>query len=141
MRKYRKQITEKTELWLARLGRSRSRATFVCVTGSSAKSSTTALLSHILTGVAPVYSQVQRNDFGVCVETLRSIRPLHDYVVCEVASGGPGRLQPKVDLVRPTVGVVTLVALEHYSAFRSLEAVEEEKAKLSRAYRRTAWRY
>jgi hypothetical protein len=51
--------------------RSRSRATFVCITGSSAKSSTTAILSHILAGLAPVYSQVPDNTLEDCVETLR----------------------------------------------------------------------
>ena len=119
-----------TARWLARLGRSRSRATFVCITGSSAKSSTTKMISHILAGQAPVRSQVLTNDFSSCVETLRHIEPAHGYVVCELASGGPGKLQPMIDLVRPSVGVVTLVALEHYSVFRSLEAVAEEKGKL-----------
>lgn len=38
-----------------------------------------------------------------------------------------------IDLVKPSVGVVTLVGLEHYSAFRSLDAVAEEKRKLIEA--------
>jgi UDP-N-acetylmuramoyl-tripeptide--D-alanyl-D-alanine ligase len=120
----------KSELRLAKLGRSRSRATFVCITGSSAKSSTTEMISHILAGLAPVRSQVLKNCFADCVETLRHIEPAHRYVVCELASEGPGRLQPMIDLLRPSVGVVTLVALEHYSAFRTLEAVAAEKGKL-----------
>jgi UDP-N-acetylmuramoyl-tripeptide--D-alanyl-D-alanine ligase len=133
VRKYHKSIKDRTEPWLARLGRSRSHATFVCVTGSSAKSSTTEMVSHVLAGLAPVHTQVLRNGLSSCVDTLRSIEPQHDYVVCEIASDGPGSLQPKIDLVRPSVGVVTLVALEHYSAFRSLEAVAEEKCKLVEA--------
>ena len=134
VRKYRKLIKEKNEHWLARLSRSRSRATFVCVTGSSAKSSTAEMLSHILAGWAPVQSQVLRNGFSACVETLRSIEPSHGYVVCELASGGPGTLQPMVDLMRPSVGLVTLVALEHYSAFRSLEARGGGKRKAHRGF-------
>ena len=125
-----RRLDRQAKLWLARLGRGRSRATFVCVTGSSAKSSTTAMLSHILSGVAPVYAQVLDNTFLSCVDTLRSIQRAHEYVVCELASGGPGTLQPKLDLLRPSVGVVTLGALEHYTRFRSLEAVAEEKGKL-----------
>jgi UDP-N-acetylmuramoyl-tripeptide--D-alanyl-D-alanine ligase len=38
-----------------------------------------------------------------------------------------------LDLLRPSVGVVTLVGLEHYSAFRTLDAVAEEKSKLVKA--------
>lgn len=123
-------VDRRTKVWLARLNRSRSRATFVGVTGSSAKSSTTKMLSHILSGIAPVYAQVLANTFLSCVDTLRSIRSEHEYVVSELASGGPGTLQPKIGLLRPSVGVVTLVALEHYARFRSLEAVAEEKGKL-----------
>ena len=43
---------------------------------------------------------------------------------------GPGTLRPMLNVLRPTVGVVTLVALEHKSAFRTVEAVAEEKGKL-----------
>jgi UDP-N-acetylmuramoyl-tripeptide--D-alanyl-D-alanine ligase len=42
-----------------------------------------------------------------------------------------------LDLVKPSVGVVTLVALEHYTAFRSLESVAEEKRKLVESLPRT----
>jgi UDP-N-acetylmuramoyl-tripeptide--D-alanyl-D-alanine ligase len=45
----------------------------------------------------------------------------------------PGHLQPMIDLVKPTVSVVTLVALEHKSAFRSCEAVAREKQRLVEA--------
>jgi UDP-N-acetylmuramoyl-tripeptide--D-alanyl-D-alanine ligase len=119
--------------WLAKIRRSRSRATFVCVTGSSAKSSASGMITHILSGLAPVYGQVQDNTLQDCIETLKQIGPAHSYVVCELGSGGPGTLQPKIDLVRPSVGVVTLVALEHYTAFRSVEAVAEEKGRLIEA--------
>ena len=119
--------------WQAKVGRYRSRATFVCITGSSAKSSTVGMLSHILEGLAPVHSQILANCFGTSVRTLRAISPPHRYVVCEIGSEGPGTLQRMIDLIKPSVGVVTLVGLEHYSAFRSLDVVAEEKRKLIEA--------
>jgi UDP-N-acetylmuramoyl-tripeptide--D-alanyl-D-alanine ligase len=91
------------------------------------------MLSHILAGLAPVHSLVLRNGHGGCVKLLKRTESAHDYVVCEIGSVGPGTLQPMIDLLRPSVGVVTLVALEHYSAFRSMEAVAEEKRKLVEA--------
>ncbi len=48
----------------------------------------------------------------------------------EIGSQGPGTLGPILDLLKPTIGVVTLVALEHKSAFGSVEAVAKEKQRL-----------
>lgn len=105
-------------------------ATFIAVTGSSGKSTTAALISHILSGVAPVRAQLVANIDRAHIRSLQNSPPNDGYFVGEIGADGPGSLQPMIDLIRPTVGVVTLVALEHKSAFRSLEAVAEEKVKL-----------
>jgi UDP-N-acetylmuramoyl-tripeptide--D-alanyl-D-alanine ligase len=117
----------------ARLNRYRSRATFVGITGSSGKTTTTAMLSHILAGQAPVASQVVDNQIGSQVRAMNAVSASHRHVICELGTDGPGTLQPMIDLVQPSVGVVTLVALEHFSAFRTLDAVAEEKQKLVEA--------
>ena len=119
--------------WLARLSRVRSRATFICVTGSSAKTSTVGILSHILEGQGPVHAQILRNTVPASLKSLRKVPLESRYVVCETGSHGPGTLQPHIDLVKPSVGIVTLVGLEHYSAFRTLDAVAAEKATLVEA--------
>ena len=114
------------------LARRRSGATFIAVTGSSAKGTTAALISHILSGVAPVGAQIGNNNYRSHEASLQTA-PLVSFFISEAGTRGPGTLQPILDLVRPTVGVVTLVALEHKSAFRSIEAVAEEKQKLVEA--------
>ena len=57
-RAHSKQLIRETDnrlrRWRAMLARRRSGATFIAVTGSSAKGTTAALISHILSGVAPV---------------------------------------------------------------------------------------
>ena len=117
-------------LWRAIYARKRSGATFVAVTGSSGKTTTTALIAHVLSGVAPVRSQVGTNVYRAHVRSLQS-PPRNDcYFVSETGSDGPGTLTPILNVLRPTVGVVTLVALEHKSTFRSIDAVVEEKGKL-----------
>lgn len=118
--------------WRAMLGRKRSGATFIAVTGSSAKGTTAALISHILGEVAPVGAQIGNNSYRSHEASLQSV-PHVRFFISETSSRGPGTLQPILDIVRPTVGVVTLVALEHKSAFRSIEAVAEEKQKLIEA--------
>lgn len=118
--------------WRAIYARKRSPATFIAVTGSSGKTTTAALIAHILSGVAPVRSQVGTNVYRAHVRSLQHA-PDDGYFVSETGSSGPGTLQPVLNVVRPTVGVVTLVALEHKSTFRSVEAVAQEKAKLVEA--------
>lgn len=114
------------------LARRRSGATFIALTGSSAKGTTAALISHILSGAAPVGAQIGNNNYRSHEASLQTA-PLVSFFISEAGTRGPGTLQPILDVVRPTVGVVTLVALEHKSAFRSIEAVAEEKQRLVEA--------
>ena len=120
-------------LWRAIYARKRSSATFIAITGSSGKSTTAALIAYILSGVAPTASQIGNSVNRAIVRALQKAPPDNGYFVAEVGSEGPGTLEPSLRIVRPEVGVVTLVRLEHRSAFHSLEAVMQEKAKLIEA--------
>jgi len=124
--------------WIRTSGRFRRRisgrrATYIAITGSSAKTTTTALLSHILSATANVQTRLFYNTRWAAFRTLRGVRRHHDYVVFEIGTGGPGDLKPIVDLIKPSVGIVTLVGLEHYSAFRTYDAVADEKRTLVEA--------
>ena len=88
------------------------------------------MLSHVLVGQGPVASQFDANGYIAHVWALNAVSASHRYVVCEIGAEGPGTLQPTIDLVQPSVGVVTLVGLEHKSAFQTLDAVAEEKQTL-----------
>ena len=113
--------------WRAMQRRRRSSATFIGVTGSSGKSTTTALIAHILqSGVAPVRAQVATCLYRPHVAALQKM-PNEGYFVGELNALGPRTLKPLLDFFKPHVGVVTLVRLEHKSKFRTLEAVTEEK--------------
>ena len=48
-------------------------------------------------------------------------------------SAKPGQLRRQARLIKPNISIITLVALEHYSAFRTLDSVANEKAELVRA--------
>src|SRR5262249_1807361 len=113
----------------ARRARGRSAATFVGVTGSSGKTTTVALLSHILSARARTKTQVNSNSLNATWETLSDLGDA-EYVVMEIGTSRPGNIPALAGMARPHVAVVTMVGLEHYTAFRSKEAVAAEKGAL-----------
>src|SRR5262245_31146092 len=114
----------------ARIKRSRSRATFIGVTGSSGKTTTVSLLTHILSAESTVRTQVVSNGFHSMVTMLRRLTKQDRFVIMELATSGPGQLDKMTRLVKPDISIVTLVALEHFPAFRTIEEVAHEKAAL-----------
>lgn len=114
----------------AKLGRKRSRAEFVCITGSSGKSTTAMLLAHVLAGHAATESQVMANTRPAIERFLRRLSARTRFAVVETGVGRKGDMDVLSALVRPTVAVVTLVNREHYSSFRGRDGVAEEKGKL-----------
>ncbi len=59
--------------------------------------------------------------------------PEDDYFVTEAAIGKKGDMDGMAKVIRPDVAIVTLIALEHFSAFKTREAIAEEKGKLVQA--------
>ena len=113
--------------------RNKSSATFVAITGSSAKSTTASLLSHILESTQKVRAQLIQNGVSNSIKTLAALKNDEAYVVLEIGTGGPGQITEAARFVRPDVAIVTLVALEHYSVFRNLANVAKEKSSLVKA--------
>lgn len=129
-RKVRRSLRQTIKRTYGRIRRNHSKATFIAVTGSSAKTTTTALLSHILSGVAPIVAQVEGNSFQTTWKTLGFLRKEHDYAVLEIGTSKPGEIAGLANIIRPHIGIVTLVGLDHYSAFRGKDAVAKEKSSL-----------
>jgi UDP-N-acetylmuramoyl-tripeptide--D-alanyl-D-alanine ligase len=125
----RRDRRDTAKLKAASAGRAASPATFIGVTGSSGKTTTTALLSHILRGQDTVKEQSDGNTLLSLRSTLRR-RPTERYVVAEVGLSKVGSVRQMAELLRPDVAIVTLIGLEHYSVFRTLEAVAAEKGTL-----------
>jgi UDP-N-acetylmuramoyl-tripeptide--D-alanyl-D-alanine ligase len=114
----------------ARYKRSRSRALFIGITGSSGKSTSTSLLSHILAGAGRVHTQLFESTIHKLPRTLRDLPSDADFVVAELGISGKGQMAPMAKLFRADVSVVTKVGLEHRSAFRTSAAIAEEKGAL-----------
>jgi UDP-N-acetylmuramoyl-tripeptide--D-alanyl-D-alanine ligase len=111
-------------------GRAQSQATFIGISGSSAKSTTAAQLAHILVGHGRVRQQVKFNDLRAIMKTLARSVANYDFVVVEAGVGAGFRMKPIAEALQPDVAIMTMVAIEHKSAFRTHENVAAEKGEL-----------
>lgn len=133
LRKVREDLDKRFDAYRAKRARAKIRATIIGITGSSGKSTVTKLLGHILASHGSVHTQVLANTMNSLVRMLykRIKNPAElDYVIFEAGASGPGTLKPMADMLKPHVAVVTMVRLEHFSAFKTLENVAREKRTL-----------
>lgn len=121
--------------WRTKLRRARlSHVTFVGVTGSCGKTTTTALIQEVLSRIG--LCQSRTNEPAGTHQSIRvrqaimSARAATRYFVYETATIGPGSISRQLDILQPRIGVVTTIGSDHRSQFRSLEATAEEKGNL-----------
>ena len=107
------------------------KVTFIGITGSYAKTTTKNLIASILRGRARTSAtKGTLNSPPQIIKTILRTTPFHHACVIELGAGGPGSLDRGIRLAAPSVAVITHVGLDHYTAFRSREAVAAEKSKL-----------
>lgn len=104
---------------------------FVGITGSAGKTTVKDLSASILGSVGECYSTPRSQNYpdGIA-KILLKVSPRHKYCVLEVSGGNPGDLDRPLRLFTPNIAVLTLVARDHFKAFKSLEAIAQEKGKL-----------
>jgi UDP-N-acetylmuramyl pentapeptide synthase len=111
-----------------------SRVRFVGLTGSAGKTTTASLLARMLALAGPV-THTDRlvgrlNDPQFAARLVFSTRRHHRFCIYELGTGGPGMIVRFIRVLRPHVGVVTNIAGDHYTAFRSLDETAREKGRL-----------
>jgi UDP-N-acetylmuramoyl-tripeptide--D-alanyl-D-alanine ligase len=125
-------LRDRIKHYRARLHRMRlSDVTFVAITGSAGKTTTKDLASAVLARRGRTHkSHGTANQHAYLDDTVRGVTPYDKYSVLEVSADRPGYLDRPLRLIRPRISVITLIAREHFSAYRSLEAIAKEKGKL-----------
>ena len=103
---------------------------FIGITGSCGKTTTTELIAAILAKQGPVRKLSHLNTTEYVASTILAVSPQHRFCVIELSAGEPGLLAKSVKLLRPNIGVVTNVGQDHYTCYRTLDAVAAEKGKL-----------
>jgi UDP-N-acetylmuramoyl-tripeptide--D-alanyl-D-alanine ligase len=118
--------------WRGRL--QRDGLVVVGITGSHAKSTTSALLGKLLETLGPAQVGASRNVARGVAHTILMTRPDHRFLVQEVAFHTLGSVRRSADILRPHVAVVTAIGGDHRKVVAgSLERTAEEKAKLVEA--------
>jgi UDP-N-acetylmuramyl pentapeptide synthase len=104
------------------------RTRIVAVVGSLGKTTTTRAVRAVL-GTARG-GTVERNGRAAVALAVLRLPPGRRQAVFEVGINGPGQMRRHARSLRPDVVVVTSVASEHWSSFRTLERTRAEKAEM-----------
>jgi UDP-N-acetylmuramyl pentapeptide synthase len=106
------------------------KVTFIGVTGSCGKTTTTQLVGAVLSTAGECHVSSGLNGYEQVVDSILSMGSATKYCVQEVSGSWPGRVRPQVELLQPLIGVVTTVGTDHYKRYRTREAVALEKGQL-----------
>lgn len=119
---------------LARLKRRYlSGTTFIGITGSSGKTTTKDLIHEILREeFQTVKSDDTNNQVYSVARALLDVRNHTQFLVQEIGASANNDLNTSLGLLRPDIGVVTNIGLEHFKRFRTREMIAAEKSKLVR---------
>lgn len=107
------------------------RTTFIAVTGSLGKTTTTRLLAGILATRGRTFHTVGNQNGGVLMLlNILRVRPWHRYAVIEVGIDKPGAMRKMARTLRPGVAVILAVSRVHTTGFANLDVYAGEKAML-----------
>ncbi len=104
---------------------------FIGVAGSAGKTTAKELmlgmLAHHGKGVGNIGSF---NNIEEIAKAILRARPWHSFFVTELSEDRPGVMDGPLELVRPTVGIVTVVGDDHLTVFASRQGIAKEMGKL-----------
>ena len=104
---------------------------FIGIAGSAGKTTAKELLAGILNyRLHGVVSPASLNALPEIAKTILRLRPTHDFCVAELNEGQPGVMARDVALLQPSIGIVTVVGDDHWSAYGSRKAIAEEVRNL-----------
>ncbi|MCS7154068.1 MAG: UDP-N-acetylmuramoyl-tripeptide--D-alanyl-D-alanine ligase, partial [Bacteroidia bacterium] len=103
---------------IAALYRRKFSVPVIAIGGSNGKTTTKALLGHILSQYAPtlVSPRSWNNAIGVPLTLLR-LRRSHKFVVIELGDNHPGEVHALCDIAYPTIGTITNIGQDHLEGY------------------------
>ena len=108
-----------------------SRPTYIAVIGSAGKTTAKELLLGMLAHQGRgVGNPGSWNNIEEIAMAMLRVRPWHSFFVSELSEDRPGVMDRCLALMRPNIGIVTVVKDDHLAAFASRDALAEEMGKL-----------
>ncbi len=101
--------------------------TVIGVTGSCGKTSATQFLYHILSQQGACYLGINYNLPETVIKNILRVSRSDRFYVQEVSGHEPGVISRSVRQFSPDISVVTTIGQDHYTNFRTLESVADEK--------------
>jgi UDP-N-acetylmuramoyl-tripeptide--D-alanyl-D-alanine ligase len=116
----------------AREYRRRMNFKVVAITGSTGKTSTRRIISHVLGQRHRVFEAPKNfnNDIGLPL-TLLGAEPEDEIIIAELGSSFPGEIAYLTGIALPDIAVITNVYIAHLAGFGTLETIAEEKLSIS----------
>jgi len=106
------------------------RTTFIGITGSAGKTTATDLAAAVLSLCGPCQKTHAYSGPDAVAKMLLKTDKSHRFHVSELGVSGPGTLDLAIRLLKPHIAVITVIGRDHYSAFKSMEAIAAEKEKV-----------
>lgn len=109
-----------------------TQARMIGITGSGAKSTTSALLFHLLSSRYPSALSMLENTEEMIAWRLAKFPLQARFGVFEISGHAPGVIESACALVQPDIAIVTLIAGDHRTNFRGQQSTAQEKSQLAR---------
>jgi UDP-N-acetylmuramoyl-tripeptide--D-alanyl-D-alanine ligase len=133
-RRWRARLHGATQLWRYSWAQLRriwlTDTTFVAITGSCGKTTTTKLAAAILATRGPCYRQGRGNILECSVKALLSVPASSKFCIQEVSAFPRGTIGKHIRVLRPHMAIVTTIGADHSKSFLTLEATAKEKGQL-----------
>ncbi len=130
-------VVEDTQVALSSLAsawRSELSATFVGITGTCGKTTTKAILAHLLEKDLRVFAAPHNYNTEIGFPIALLAMPSSAQVgIFELGASAPGEIAPLAVLLSPKIAILTMVGHGHLSGFGCVEAIAQEKWDLVRA--------
>ncbi len=104
--------------------------TVIGITGSCGKTSTTQFIYHILARHGSCHLGIDYNTWERIIKNILKAKRSDRFYIQEISGHEPGAMNLIAKVVSPNISVVTTIGYDHYSSYRTLESVAEEKGFL-----------
>lgn len=124
--------TQEVHWEIAALFRKKFKGKVVGVGGSNGKTSTKDFLYQILSShFKCIRTEKSQNGKLGLPKTLEKLRPDVEIAIIEIGTDAPGDMKQNVELVQPTLGLLTSIGEEHLNLLGNLEGVFQEERVLA----------